>query len=241
MWGPNQGFEPLSKDSIRDPLTNCTILGHTKRPYKHQKKSLQPAAALAPTAAPSPAPAPAPTAAPSPAPAPAPTAAPPPAPLIAAAHAPAPSAKVAAASRAHPAGPAHPLGIVIEIVGITACDQGRSCEEHPYCGEVIDEDVVVRLRRVQVIMPSKDGGPGKEVTAVAVYWVTDGIDRCRVGFLPAHMVKYATRYDGVLAQVTETFCPVADGDKAVREKYHRNKGFCRAVIISALNNNLFLI
>ena len=27
MWGPNQGFEPLSKDSIRDPLTNCTILG----------------------------------------------------------------------------------------------------------------------------------------------------------------------------------------------------------------------
>ena len=173
------------------------------------------------------------------------TPAPPPTPFIAAAHAPeavanepdAPSAKVAAASRAHLAGPTHPEGIVIEIVGITACNQGRSCEEHPYCGEVIDEDVVVRLRRVQVIMPSKDGGPGKEVTAVAVYWVTDGIDRCRVGFLPAHMVKYATRYDGVLAQVTETFCPVAEGDKTVREKYHCNKGLCHAVIISALNNN----
>jgi hypothetical protein len=27
MWGPNQGLQPLSKDSIRDPLTNCTILG----------------------------------------------------------------------------------------------------------------------------------------------------------------------------------------------------------------------
>ncbi len=67
---------------------------------------------------------------------------PPPAPLIAVAHAPeatadepdAPSAKVAAVHRAHPAGPTHPEGIVIKIVGITACDQGRSCEEHPYCG-----------------------------------------------------------------------------------------------------------
>ena len=72
---------------------------------------------------------------------------------------------------------------------------------------------------------------------MAVYWVTDGIDLCHVGFLTAHMVKYAIRYDGVLAQVTETFRPVAKGDKTVHEKYHRNKGFCRAVIILALNNN----
>ena len=126
---------------------------------------------------------------------------PPPTPLIAAAHAPeaaanepdAPSAKVAAESHAHPAGPAHPEGIVFEIVGITACNQGCSCEEHPYCGEVIDDDVLVWLCHVQVIMPLKNGGPGKEVTPVAVYWVTNGIDCCRVGFLPAHMVKYATR------------------------------------------------
>ena len=102
--------------------------------------------------------------------------APPPVPLIAAAHAPeaaadepdAPSAMVAAAHHAHPVGPTHPEGIVIEIVGITACDQGRSCEEHPYCGEFIVDGVVVRLCRVQVIMPSKNCGPGQEVTAVAV-------------------------------------------------------------------------
>jgi hypothetical protein len=41
--------------------------------------------------------------------------------------------------------------------------------------------------------------------------------------------------------VTETFRPVAKGDKTVHEKYHRNKGFCRAVIILSLNNNQFLI
>jgi hypothetical protein len=200
-------------------LTKRTWL--TKRPYKRQKKSLQPAAA------------------------PAPTAAPPPAPIIVAANAPeaaadepdAPSAKVAAASGAHQVGPTHPEGIVIEIAGITACNQGRSCEEHPYCWDVIDNNVVVCLCHLQVIMPSKNGGPGKEVTAMAVYWVTNGIDWCRVGFLPAHMVKYAARYDGVLAHVTETFGPVADGNKTVHKKYHRNKGFCCAVIISTINNN----
>jgi hypothetical protein len=94
---------------------------------------------------------------------------------------------VAAARRAHTVGPTHPEGIVIEISGITACNQGRSCEEHPYCEESIDDNVIVRLRRVQVIMPSKNGGPEQEVTAVVVYWVTDGIDHCHVGFFtPSH-------------------------------------------------------
>ena len=35
---------------------------------------------------------------------------------------------------------------VVEIVGTERSDQGRSCEEHLFnCGEVLAEDVVVRL------------------------------------------------------------------------------------------------
>ena len=102
--------------------------------------------------------------------------APPPIPLIAGGHSHAPeaevaanepdtlSAKVAAARHAHPSGPANLEWIVIAIIGITACDQGRSCEEHSYCGEVIDG-----LHRVQVIMPSKNGRVEQEVTAVMIY------------------------------------------------------------------------
>jgi hypothetical protein len=129
----------------------------------------------------------------------------------------------------HPEGPTHPEEIVIEIIGITACDHGCSCEEHPYCREISDEDVVVCFHRVH--------GPGQEVTAVVVYWVTNGIEGCRMGCLPHHTTKYAAHYDGVLAQVTEISSPVEKGDKEVCENYHRNKGFCRAIIISALNNN----
>ena len=49
---------------------------------------------------------------------------------------------------------------------------------------------IVRFREVQIIVK------GKEETVLAVYWVTDGVNCCRVGFLPRHMVKYKEAYDG---------------------------------------------
>jgi hypothetical protein len=82
----------------------------------------------------------------------------------------------------------HPPGIVVEIIGIEAGDQGRSCKEHPAnCGEMLEPDVVVRLLKVQLI-------EGREVTAIAAVWVTDGIDRCQVGFIKRNMVKHAAHY-----------------------------------------------
>ena len=93
----------------------------------------------------------------------------------------------------------HPPGIIVEIVGIEKGDRGRSCEEHDVCGEVVEEDTLLRLRREQILVD------GKEETSIACYWVTDGIDRCRVGFLKRHMVKHAWRFDGALVQVTKVF------------------------------------
>jgi hypothetical protein len=84
-------------------------------------------------------------------------------------------------------GPFHPPGIVVEIVGIEMGDQGRSC------GEVMAEDVVVRLCKVQIMVE------GKEETAIAAIWMTDGIHLCRVGYVPRHMVKHAAGHDGAFA------------------------------------------
>ena len=96
----------------------------------------------------------------------------------------------------------HPTGITVEIVGIEASGNGRSCDQHDVCGSVLDEDAVVRLREVQIINSSgKD-----EETAIAAYLVSDGIDQCRVGFLQRHFVTHARSFDGVLAQVvTEVY------------------------------------
>jgi hypothetical protein len=55
----------------------------------------------------------------------------------------------------------HLTGITVEIVGIEASTNGRSCEEHALCGSVVCDDVVVRLRRVQIINQEQ----GKEETA----------------------------------------------------------------------------
>jgi hypothetical protein len=124
----------------------------------------------------------------------------------------------------------HPPGIVVEIVGTEAGDQGHSCEEHPAnCGEVLEPDVVVRLLKVQLMVE------GREEMAIAAVWVTDRIDRCRVGFLKRHMVKHAACYDGSLAQVTRVFS--ADPtccDLAEWRMHHHNRGCCLATIISCL-------
>ena len=77
----------------------------------------------------------------------------------------------------------HPSGVTVEIVGISMNDRGRSCEEHDVCGSVLTEDSIVRFRKTQVIIE------GREQSAIAGYWVSDGIDRCRIGFLPKHLVK----------------------------------------------------
>jgi hypothetical protein len=125
--------------------------------------------------------------------------------------------------------PIHPCGIVVEIVGTEMSCQGRSCEEHEICGEVMEEDVVVRLRKIQLMVE------GKEETAIVAIWVTDGIDCCRVGFLPRHMVRHTARYDWALAQVTRVFSSDPETcDTTERRLFFKNKGYCHATIISTL-------
>jgi hypothetical protein len=106
---------------------------------------------------------------------------------------------------------------------------GCSCEEHDVCGEVVEEDTLLRLRREQILVD------GKEETSIACYWVTDGIDRCRVVFLKCHMVKHAWRFDGALVHVTKVFnvdphcC-----DSAERKMCHHNHGCKLGTIVSKI-------
>jgi hypothetical protein len=121
---------------------------------------------------------------------------------------------------------------LVEIVGLQMSCRGRSCKEHELCGdEVLKEDVVVRLRTVQLVVD------GKEEKAIEVVWVTEGMDRCRVGFLPCRMVRHAARYNGALTQVTRVFNGnPADCESSERRAYHIHHGFTEAVIISDLVN-----
>ena len=59
--------------------------------------------------------------------------------------------------------------------------------------------------------------------------MTDAVDRCRVGFLPRHLLKHSNKYDGKAAQIV-AFLALSEspGDKA---KSRQNAGVCRAVML----------
>jgi hypothetical protein len=45
----------------------------------------------------------------------------------------------------------HPDEPLVEIVGIEESGRGRSCEEHPVCGQVLALDSVVRFRSIRIV------------------------------------------------------------------------------------------
>jgi len=125
----------------------------------------------------------------------------------------------------------HPSGVTVDIVGINASDNGRSCEHHECCGSLVVPDMVVRFKCVQMEKTNDPEG-ATEATALAVVRVTGGIDTCRVGFLRRHLLKYKDEYDGRLAQVTDVFSDESESPSD-RQKHHRNRGCARAVLIEA--------
>jgi len=72
---------------------------------------------------------------------------------------------------------------------------------------------------------------GQEETSIAAYYVSDGIDRCCVGFLQRQFVAHAKTFDGVLAQVTEVYS-VGSDSPIKRKKCRHNMGCCLAAHIS---------
>ena len=128
----------------------------------------------------------------------------------------------------HPSFLGHPTGITFDIVGIDRGDQGRSCDEHEdACGSaVLREDVVVRIRKVQIVVN------GKEESALAAYLISDGIDCCRVGFLRRHLLKRCNEYHGRSAQITN-MCGDSESP-TMKRKNKQNWGCCEAVLIDSV-------
>ena len=57
----------------------------------------------------------------------------------------------------------HPSGLVLDILGIATGDRGRRCEDHmACCGELLEEDFVVRLHKERILVPNFLVGKGKK-------------------------------------------------------------------------------
>ena len=123
----------------------------------------------------------------------------------------------------------------MDIVGTAGVNRGRNCDKHTCCSDVLQEDVVVRIRKEQILVPDHIAGKGKmkERMALTVNWVSDGIDRCRIGFLPQPYVVQGRLWDGVLCQMVRVV-EKNDTNKARCAKYHANKGYALVAVISDL-------
>ena len=66
----------------------------------------------------------------------------------------------------------------LKVLALSHQQMGIVVREHTICGAVLTEDSVFRFRKVQVIINEK------EESAIAAFWVSDGVDWCGVGFLP---------------------------------------------------------
>jgi hypothetical protein len=133
---------------------------------------------------------------------------------------------VAMASACAPEPSRHPSGIILDVVETAGTNCGHSCKEHACCGKVLDNNVLVKLWRKQILVPDAiaRGGKMKEETAITVNWVSDGIDGCCIGFLPCVFVVQGSIWDGVLCQVVEVFRKY-NPSKLCHDKWHQKKGF----------------
>ena len=122
------------------------------------------------------------------------------------------------------------LGEIVQIVGINSHTNGHSCEEHHTCGCVLEEDSLIQLQKHQVYIN------GHEQSAVGVYWVSDGMDRCLVGYLHRHQVKHLNKLEGALCQVTEVYSDNSDSPTKWH-KHKKNFGCAIAAIVSSNEPN----
>ena len=90
---------------------------------------------------------------------------------------------------------AHPSSGPITIVGISASDRNRSCEDHTCCGRSLTLDSVVRFKYCQIVIDDE------EETAIEVVSIRGGLDSCRVGFLKRYYIEETRRLDGKVAQI----------------------------------------
>ena len=91
----------------------------------------------------------------------------------------------------------HPTGETVDIVGINCGDNGHSCEEFPVCGDALRHGLLVCLWSEQMMIE------GVEQALMSIFGVTDGVNRCRVGFLLKQFLCHKQAYDGRLTEITQ--------------------------------------
>ena len=115
----------------------------------------------------------------------------------------------------------------LEIVGLNAASNGRTCKMHAVCGTNVNVGDILRLQKTVI---TNDEGLTEE--AVACISVVVGVERCRVAFLPRFLIRSPMIRDNINkhVQVTELYKDSTSTTK--RRLSHSNSGMAAAVFLS---------
>jgi hypothetical protein len=117
------------------------------------------------------------------------------------------------------------VGTLVDVVGTTANNRGRSCRRHSCCGSQVVERSTVAFRREQLVFRDQ-----REEDVIAVYLISHGVMTCKVGFLPAHLNHRARDYNGLVARVVSVYSDCCT-NLVKRQKFRRNHGCSAAKIV----------
>ena len=116
----------------------------------------------------------------------------------------------------------------LEIVGLHASNNGRSCSVHSCCGEYVKVGDLLRLVNCVVTMK------GELQEAIKCVRIVDGTDSCTTAFVPRSMVKTLNIDSelGCFVQVLELYDCSESAHK--RKKSHCNKGMAACIFIASI-------
>ncbi len=117
------------------------------------------------------------------------------------------------------------VSTLVDIVGTGTSNRGRICVRYKTCGMQVEVGTKVIFRWEKVVYRDQE-----EEDAVAAFIVANGTMTCKVGFLPAHLTRYAQDYDGLIARVISVYSNRCN-NVVKRQKFWRNKGCCVARIL----------
>jgi hypothetical protein len=116
----------------------------------------------------------------------------------------------------------------LEIVGLHASTNGRSCSVHSCCGDFLKVGDLLRLQKCVVTTN------GELQDAIKCVRIIDGADSCTAAFVPRSMVKNVkieTKLD-TFVQVLELYDDSENSHK--RRKSHQNKGMAGCIFLAAI-------
>ena len=112
--------------------------------------------------------------------------------------------------------------VQIVLVGFFSCDNGQSCDMHPFgCGNLMvlnrEDNGIVMLLCLRMMVPNK----------LSCYTISsDGSDGCRVCSVAREYAagENGRRLDGCTVRITDVFT-CNDANRSMHHLYHHNRGY----------------